>query len=121
MLQYRVLYYPDFSPDSVWLRRVLMLTDSVMRIVPSDVKPDDFRRRSGEALALALSLRPLVTFWGKNSAIFDGKIGVNTRKRLALSGAGESPLSASLIANGWTPGSLYEQCNEQGIRSRRKP
>jgi hypothetical protein len=41
MLQYRVLYYPDFSPDSMWLRRVLMLTDEVIRIVPSDVKPDD--------------------------------------------------------------------------------
>src|SRR5215467_4127458 len=41
MLVYRVLYYPDFSPASDWLRRVLMLSDTVIRIVPSDVTPDD--------------------------------------------------------------------------------
>ncbi len=41
MVEYRVLYYPDFSPDSTWLRRVLLLSDQVIRIVPSDVKPDD--------------------------------------------------------------------------------
>jgi CRP-like cAMP-binding protein len=41
MIEYRVLYYPNFSPASDWLRRVLMLSDSVIRIVPSDVKPDD--------------------------------------------------------------------------------
>src|SRR5581483_4837485 len=43
MLEYRVLYYPDFSPASTWLRRVLMLSDKVIRIVPSDVTPEDSR------------------------------------------------------------------------------
>jgi hypothetical protein len=41
MVEYRVLYYPDFSPKSIWLRRVLMLSDNVLRMVPSDVKPQD--------------------------------------------------------------------------------
>jgi len=41
MLEYQVLYYPDFSPASSWLRRVLMLSDNVIRIVPPDVKPND--------------------------------------------------------------------------------
>ena len=33
----------------------------------------------------------LVTFWVENCAIFDGKIGVNIRKRLVFSGEKESP------------------------------
>jgi hypothetical protein len=37
MNEYTLLYYPDFHPDSVWLRRVLLLSDNVTRIVPSDV------------------------------------------------------------------------------------
>src|SRR6185503_6472983 len=44
MSRYSVLYYPDFHPDSRWLRRVLLLADEVSRIVPleADVKdPDD--------------------------------------------------------------------------------
>lgn len=41
MVEYRVLYYPDFSPDSTWLRRILLLSDKVIRIVPADVTPDD--------------------------------------------------------------------------------
>lgn len=41
MSDYRVLYYPDFTPNPLWLRRILLLADSVTRIVPSDVKPDD--------------------------------------------------------------------------------
>jgi hypothetical protein len=41
MPPYRVLYYPAFSPDSRWLRQVLMVTDGVTRIVPSDVEPED--------------------------------------------------------------------------------
>jgi hypothetical protein len=39
--EYRVLYYPDFAPDSGWLRRILLLSDGVVRIVPADVDPDD--------------------------------------------------------------------------------
>src|SRR5712692_11605548 len=41
MNEYRVLYYPDFSPDPAWLRKVLLLFDAVVRIVPEDVHPDD--------------------------------------------------------------------------------
>jgi hypothetical protein len=41
MIKYRVLYYPDFSPSPEWLRRVLLLSDNVVRIVPSDVTPED--------------------------------------------------------------------------------
>jgi hypothetical protein len=41
MSEYALLYYPDFHPDSVWLRRVLLLSDSVTRIVPTDVELDD--------------------------------------------------------------------------------
>ena len=41
MNKYRVLYYPDFSPPPEWLRRVLLLSDNVVRIVPSDVTPED--------------------------------------------------------------------------------
>jgi hypothetical protein len=41
MIKYRVLYYPDFSPSPEWLRRVLLLSDNVVRIVPSDVTPQD--------------------------------------------------------------------------------
>lgn len=41
MNEYALLYYPDFHPDSVWLRRVLLLSDSVTRIVPTDVELDD--------------------------------------------------------------------------------
>jgi hypothetical protein len=41
MIKYRVLYYPDFSPSPIWLRRVLLLSDNVVRIVPSDVTPED--------------------------------------------------------------------------------
>jgi hypothetical protein len=52
MVEYRVLYYPHFSPDSSWLRRVLLLSDQVIRIVPSDVKPDhpDNLRRLQDAI-----------------------------------------------------------------------
>jgi hypothetical protein len=41
MPDYNVLYYPDFTPKALWLRRVLLLADSVTRIVPPDVKPND--------------------------------------------------------------------------------
>lgn len=41
MTDYRVLYYPNFVPDALWLRRVLLLTDGVYRIVPDDVSPED--------------------------------------------------------------------------------
>lgn len=41
MNDYRVLYYPDFTPDPTWLRQVLLLSDGVVRIVPSDVDPHD--------------------------------------------------------------------------------
>jgi hypothetical protein len=41
MKAYTVLYYPDFHPNVVWLRRVLLLTDQVTRIVPTDVKLND--------------------------------------------------------------------------------
>jgi hypothetical protein len=41
MDDYRVLYYPDFSPDPTWLRQILLLSDGVARIVPNDVDPDD--------------------------------------------------------------------------------
>lgn len=41
MTDYRVLYYPNFVPDALWLRRVLLLTDGVYRIVPDDISPDD--------------------------------------------------------------------------------
>jgi hypothetical protein len=44
MTAYPLLYYPDFQPDPVWLRRILLLADSVTRIVPNDIHlndPDD--------------------------------------------------------------------------------
>jgi hypothetical protein len=41
MTSYSLLYYPDFQPDAVWLRRVLLLADNVTRIVPSDVELRD--------------------------------------------------------------------------------
>ena len=44
MSNYTLLYYPSFSPESAWLRRVLLLADEVKRIVPNDVEihdPDD--------------------------------------------------------------------------------
>ena len=46
-MDYRVLYYPDFEPDPTWLRRILMVCDGVIRIVPTDVildDPDDVKR-----------------------------------------------------------------------------
>lgn len=36
-----LLYYPDFYPDPIWLRAVLLLTDNVKRIVPDDVALED--------------------------------------------------------------------------------
>ncbi|MGA2904245.1 MAG: hypothetical protein ABSD98_10465 [Candidatus Korobacteraceae bacterium] len=41
MSEYALLYYPDFQPDPVWLKKVLLLADRVTRIVPTDVKLDD--------------------------------------------------------------------------------
>jgi hypothetical protein len=41
MSKYTLLYYPDFHPDPVWLRRVLLLADDVKRIVPTDVELRD--------------------------------------------------------------------------------
>jgi hypothetical protein len=41
MSNYALLYYPDFSPDPAWLRRILLLADQVARIVPNDVDPGD--------------------------------------------------------------------------------
>jgi hypothetical protein len=41
MKTYTVLYYPDFHPDAVWLRRILLLADEVTRIVPLDVELHD--------------------------------------------------------------------------------
>jgi len=41
MKPYTLLYYPDFHPNEIWLRRVLLLADGVTRIVPTDVKLDD--------------------------------------------------------------------------------
>jgi len=37
MNDYTLLYYPNFHPNAGWLRRVLLLSDSVARIVPTDV------------------------------------------------------------------------------------
>lgn len=36
-----LLYYPDFYPNSVWLRALLLLVDDVKRVVPKDVVPND--------------------------------------------------------------------------------
>lgn len=41
MTHYKVLYYPDFVPDTTWLRQTLLLCDGVVRIVPDDVSPED--------------------------------------------------------------------------------
>jgi hypothetical protein len=48
MTAYNLLYYPDFEPNPAWLRRVLLLADSVTRIVPNDVRLKD----SDDLLAL---------------------------------------------------------------------
>jgi hypothetical protein len=34
MNNYTLLYYPDFHPDPVWLRKILLLADNVTRIIP---------------------------------------------------------------------------------------
>jgi hypothetical protein len=41
MENYNVLYYPHFQPSTRWLRAILLFTDSVTRIVPKDVVPED--------------------------------------------------------------------------------
>lgn len=41
MNDYRVLFYPGFSPDPVWARKILLLCDGITRIVPNDVRLDD--------------------------------------------------------------------------------
>jgi hypothetical protein len=47
MIEYELLYYPNFQPDVVWLKKVLLLSDRVNRIVPADVTlhdPDELLR-----------------------------------------------------------------------------
>ena len=61
MNDYRVLYYPDFAPDPTWLRRILLLSDGVVRIVPPDVDPedpDDLKRLQGDVEGCLSSVRP---------------------------------------------------------------
>jgi hypothetical protein len=41
MNEYSLLYYPGFHPNPIWLRRVLLLTDNVTRVVPTDVPVSD--------------------------------------------------------------------------------
>lgn len=41
MASYNVLYYPGFHPDPKWSRRILLLADSLIRIVPTDVPTHD--------------------------------------------------------------------------------
>ena len=41
MNPYTLLYYPGFHPDTLWLRRVLLLADNLTRIVPTDVETSD--------------------------------------------------------------------------------
>jgi hypothetical protein len=41
MSAYTLLYYPGFHPNAIWLRRILLLADDVVRIVPADVEADD--------------------------------------------------------------------------------
>ena len=40
-MEYTVLYYPSFQPDIGWLRKILLLTDHVARIVPKDADTED--------------------------------------------------------------------------------
>ena len=41
MNAYSLLYYPGFHPNPIWLRRVLLLTDHLTRVVPTDVPTSD--------------------------------------------------------------------------------
>src|SRR5689334_20886536 len=41
MSAYTLLYYPGFHPNAIWLRRILLLADDVVRIVPADANADD--------------------------------------------------------------------------------
>lgn len=40
-MEYTVLYYPSFQPDVGWLRKILLLTDRVARVVPKDADTED--------------------------------------------------------------------------------
>jgi hypothetical protein len=61
MNDYKVLYYPDFAPDPTWLRKILLLSDGVVRIVPADVDPkdpDDLKRLQDEMQGCLSSVGP---------------------------------------------------------------
>ena len=61
MNDYRVLYYPDFTPDQTWLRQILLLSDGVVRIVPPDVDPEDpdeIKRLQGAVQGCLCSVGP---------------------------------------------------------------
>jgi hypothetical protein len=53
MTNYTLLYYPDFHPDSVWLRKILLLADNLVKIVPAEVRDLD---DSDDLLALQESI-----------------------------------------------------------------
>jgi|SRR5208283_3606501 len=40
MNRYTLLYYPNFHPDPVWLRKILLLADNITRIVPDEALRD---------------------------------------------------------------------------------
>src|SRR5262245_49455340 len=40
-MKYRCISYPDFEPDHIWLRQILLFVDEVHRIVPDDLKLND--------------------------------------------------------------------------------
>src|ERR1700722_20561339 len=41
MNTYNLLYYPGFHPSPIWSRRILLLADSLTRVVPTDVPASD--------------------------------------------------------------------------------
>jgi hypothetical protein len=56
------LYYPDFHPGLAWLRSILLITDEVKRIVPSDFPTDDpepLKEMIGEVEGCLDSVPPL--------------------------------------------------------------
>lgn len=72
LADYQVLYYPDFVPDGIWLRRILLLADGVVRIVPTDVSPED----SADILRIREALPDCLTSVAPDShdvAIEDGE------------------------------------------------
>jgi hypothetical protein len=56
----KILYYPHYQPTSKWLRSMLLLTDQIERIVPSDADPedDDLIKELMQSLPGSLTSRP---------------------------------------------------------------